>query len=274
VSIVSSQRLSAVLLFLGLACCLPVFAETDSRVLYLELSGKFIELGMQDLQAIGMTEVEVPHDLVFPGVMRYRAVSLNKLLDHFGVPHHGQMMLICSDGYQLPLDLSLLDSANYKPYLAVSDISPEAKGNWQPYKHGREWISLDPFYLVWSGSGKDYLQRFKQLPWPYQLTGMKLVQKDEYRNTRPADNASSDIKQGHQLFVQHCIKCHAVKGAGGKLGPDLNRANGLAKLADVQTLRQFILHVDQYYPATAMPVFARILSSQQADQIMKYLKWL
>lgn len=44
--------------------------------------------------------------------------------------------------------------------------------------------------------------------------------RQQYRSTYPFNNPS--LISGFTLFRDHCMKCHAVNGIGGSMGPEFN----------------------------------------------------
>jgi mono/diheme cytochrome c family protein len=256
-----------------LSMTLTIHAETkDSRVLQLDTGSETFSLTVNDLTAIGLTDVTVDYDLDFPNGRSYKAVALSDILMSVNMPFEGTLLLVCEDGYTLPLDLELLNDPSINAYIALSDNSTKSVGNWQPYKHGREWISLDPFYLVWTGTAKDFAQRAKKLPWPFQLSAMTVSDSELYSSIQPKDTASQQVKRGYELFVDNCIKCHSVNDVGGALAPALSSDSGLISTMDKDALTDFILHIDRYYSETAMPVFEQSLSKEQVYDIVDFLK--
>lgn len=54
----------------------------------------------------------------------------------------------------------------------------------------------------------------------------------------PSDPLRGDARNGEKLFRTHCVACHRVSNAGGRLGPDLSRVGvARARLAIVNRVR-------------------------------------
>ena len=70
---------------------------------------------------------------------------------------------------------------------------------------------------------------------------------------------------GEQTFKQRCAMCHAVKGQGGAVGPDLTQISSKMKEKD---LRGKLDH-----PNSSMPSF-RSLPKPDMDALIAYLKSL
>jgi mono/diheme cytochrome c family protein len=67
---------------------------------------------------------------------------------------------------------------------------------------------------------------------------------------------------GQQLFAEkNCVACHAIGGAGGRTGPDLQ---GVANRRSVQWLDEQLADPQTAYPGTAMPNYGLELSARKA----------
>lgn len=61
------------------------------------------------------------------------------------------------------------------------------------------------------------------IPWP-QLTEAEMADLMGYLRVSPGADPAPDLRRGQALLVQKgCLKCHALSGEGGRLGPDLAR---------------------------------------------------
>ncbi|RNC67660.1 MAG: cytochrome c [Desulfuromonadales bacterium] len=81
---------------------------------------------------------------------------------------------------------------------------------------------------------------------------------------------SQAASQGEKLFKEKCAMCHAVKGAGGVLGPDLSTI-GISR--DERALFEQITNPGKKNPATTMPAFGK-LPKADLDSLVAYLKGL
>lgn len=72
----------------------------------------------------------------------------------------------------------------------------------------------------------------------------------------PTDPLHGDARNGEKLFRTHCVSCHRVKNAGGRLGPDLSRVGvARARLAIVNRIRGRVEGDPRagYAPVTLVP---------------------
>jgi mono/diheme cytochrome c family protein len=61
-----------------------------------------------------------------------------------------------------------------------------------------------------------------------------------------------------------CDHCHSIRGSGGHRGPDLS---GVGRRKNASALRKQII-----YGSKTMPAFGDILSSQEIDDLVAYLR--
>jgi len=75
-------------------------------------------------------------------------------------------------------------------------------------------------------------------------------------------------KLGWKVFQeQGCVSCHAIKGAGGKLGPDLA---GIGARRDADYLRRWIRNPQSIKPGVAMPPYPNI-PPDQFDALIDFI---
>ena len=84
--------------------------------------------------------------------------------------------------------------------------------------------------------------------------------------------AGEAARAGFDTYVDHCGKCHRMRGVGGELGPELDRPASLSSLLPTEQLRVYVRHDEHDFPQSKMPDFARILSPAQIDQLVAYLQ--
>ncbi|MBT1071163.1 c-type cytochrome [Pelotalea chapellei] len=82
--------------------------------------------------------------------------------------------------------------------------------------------------------------------------------------------AAQAENKGEQVFNQKCAMCHAVKGKGGKIGPELTKIS--ARLGE-KDLRAKLENPKKANPATSMPAFKN-LPKADLDLLIGYLKTL
>ena len=172
------------------------------------------------------------------------------------------------DGYQAISPLSPLKEAGGFVVFADLDVP-----GWQPI--GRSRVSPGPFYLVWKGKKQLTANGY---PWPWQLKTLSLVRfADQYAALQPVsnpvadpDNVNGSVQQGLALFKQRCLRCHAISGQGGKVGPDLNAPQNILAYRSENMVKAFIRAPSQFRHSH-MPDH-RDLSEAQLDSLIDYLR--
>jgi quinohemoprotein ethanol dehydrogenase len=77
------------------------------------------------------------------------------------------------------------------------------------------------------------------------------------------ETGAAPVASGAQLFSDNCETCHGPDGAGGHVGPDLQKSPVAEKLARVEKqIRN---------GGGAMPPFEGVLSNKQIDVIAHYV---
>ncbi len=85
------------------------------------------------------------------------------------------------------------------------------------------------------------------------------------------ENLNEAQKVGWSVFQdQGCISCHAIKGAGGQLGPDLA---GIAGRRDEDYLRRWIRNPQAIKPGVAMPPYPNI-PEDRFNSLIEFIKAL
>ena len=85
--------------------------------------------------------------------------------------------------------------------------------------------------------------------------------------------SDSSKKPGFDLFVQHCLKCHAIDGVGGTFGPELNSPCSVTEYWNPGFLNRFIANAGSIRAGTKMPNFSA-LSGKDIQAIVEYLQYM
>ena len=232
-----------------------------------------------DLASIDATEwsdraedIHVPHDGVHHAPKNYRAYKLKTLLEHWltlgdYVPEEWEIVFECEDGYAP--STSLERALSEKAYLAFADREAPEGQAFVPKKKGNgDTVTFAPFYGVWTF--KD-AKAANQGPWPYNLTKLKLVPKAKrYQSLKPKD---AQHEAGFQLYREHCIRCHAIGGIGGVLGPELHEPRNVTEYWKAEPLAAFILNPQATRTGSKMPPMS-YLGEDKVAQIIDYLEAL
>jgi mono/diheme cytochrome c family protein len=263
---------------LGTLSSLPWSEHTyaDDRVLRVQDDISARVYPVEELIAsLGLTELRLAEDPHFGPNRVFTGFALEPLLNHIGLGDAPEVLLLCADGYRIPLDRSKLSRRQLRGLLAVRDTALPVDGDshWLPYKHGAEIVSFDPFYLVWASADDSIELDTKTLPWPFQLTEIRRFDRDRYfAPARPPEGADDSVKQGFDIYTDHCGKCHRMRDVGGKVGPVLDRDGSLSSLLTEAQLRDYVRHEESRFPQSKMPQFSKILRREEINQVASYLR--
>ncbi len=215
--------------------------------------------------------VLIRYDPVYKTEKHYRAIALRPVIKQLAKHYAGDLsqaivVFTAKDGYQATM--SYADVSSNPGYLAFQDLSVK-KGHWQPFQFGEDKITPAPFYLVWPDSTDKEKWRYA---WPFQLTEIAIKPASQLFTNAVPQSTDADVQAGFNLFSRYCIRCHAINGSGGSVGPDLNDPVNPTTLYSEAVLKQRIMNARRFNPKTKMPVFENILSDSQVEKIRLYLK--
>lgn len=258
------MRLSGFLL-----CLLLSPLGVDARELLINRPGQpAVVLTEADLEAhFGLTTLTL-FDIEYQQDRRYQGVLLRDVLRYGGFNAGEGLILKAVDGYSIAFDSAVLQQQGLIGLIAMRDLDAPEGRYFEPFLHGREWVDFAPFYLVWLRLDET-ATALEKLPWPYQLHAIESNPSDYYAAIAPP----LPLQSAYHLYLDHCVKCHAIKGIGGSLGPGLDRDGGMAQYLDDSRLHQMIGRVTDFFPKTKMPVFETSLSADEIDQLVAYIRW-
>lgn len=259
---------------------LVAVAETEERTLIIQDGDARRHYPVTQLVAeLGIQRLAVPQDPNYGTAHAYSGFGLRRLLDHVGLGDAKDLLLVCADGYSIPFAAQEILAKDVQGLLAIRDLAMPEGGSthWQRFRHGAEVIDFDPFYLVWAARDEAGAQAPSlgpdSIPWPFQLTEIRRFDPDDYfAAARPSPPADSQVQAGFELYKAHCGKCHRMRGVGGSVGPELDRAFGLASLMTPEQLTGLVEHSPERYPQSKMPVFGQILRPAEITKVVAYLE--
>jgi mono/diheme cytochrome c family protein len=206
-------------------------------------------------------------DPVYKRKQRYQGFWLRDVLKDLGLGGHPEsdvyVRFRCKDGYLpiMPLARAMLG----KGLIAIRDANAPAGVDWQPLPGSGTSSTLAPSYLVWLSPPGDP----EEYPWPYQMVAIELVSSSDALAGGDLDGS----RPGHELFVTHCLKCHAINGVGGTFGPELNSPCSVTEYWNPRLLSRFIANAGSIRAGTRMPNFDS-LPRKDIQVIVEYLQFM
>lgn len=216
-------------------------------------------------------DLDIPEDVAYGRPMRFRAVPLAPLLAAAGFTAADTVEAVALDGYvaQLPAALLLNDAADgAQAWLAIEP--PQAPWPKLPKRDD----TAGPFYLVWR---EPQAGGITPEQWPFQLASLRRVAApaERWPALAPPAAAGTDVQRGLAVFVQHCLPCHRLDGAGeGTIGPDLNRPMSPVEYFRPEALRRYLRDPAalRSWPGQGMPGFSEsVLPPADLDALLAYL---
>ena len=210
----------------------------------------------------------------------FLALPLEELLDErFGEDWReaDEVLFICADGYRAGVPVRRLLA--HRPHLAFERVGAEFaidRSIGGVVRH----VPLAPAYLIWErppARESDGLQEMREasLEWPYQIVRVELASlADRYARITPEAPASAEVTRGFEEFRRYCVRCHAINGQGGELGPELNYPASVTEYMREEWLLRFILEPTSVRHGTAMPGLPAGLPDREARarDVVAYLE--
>jgi mono/diheme cytochrome c family protein len=204
------------------------------------------------------------NDPVYKRKQRYEGFWLRDVLKDLGRGHpDGDLYVLfrCKDGYAPMMPLARAMGA--KGLIAIRDANAPQGEDWQSLPDSGTSSTLAPSYLVWvspPGGPEEY-------PWPYQMVAIELVSSSDAL----AGLDSGGSKRGRELFITHCLKCHAINAVGGTFGPELNSPCSVTEYWNRRLLSRFIANPSSIRSGAKMPKFDS-LPEKDIQAIVEYLQ--
>jgi mono/diheme cytochrome c family protein len=247
------------------------FAADEDPILEFGMSDRLYKtLRLSDLKA----KLAVEHlDFMDPQhgkQKRYDAFKLQAVLDlAFGDQWRSgdwtEVVFTALDGYQAVAGRDHM----LQPGGFLTFKDRDVAAGWEPI--GRRQANPGPFYLVWTGAEQTTQHEF---PWPWQVVRISILRfQERFPLVYPAGAAANSTAfQGFQLFKGRCIRCHAMNGQGGKIGPDLNAPMSIVDYRSQNMIKAFI-HQPSIYRHTHMPDHLDLTESD-LDNLLDYFWYM
>ncbi len=222
----------------------------------------------QTLAGIDTLRVEVRYDHSLKTNKRYQAIPLLPLLQQAIAAHQfdsliTQVFFECKDGY-IPTNSYLELAEKGGGFLAFRDLDAPPNQAWPEDIRA----AYAPFYLVWEDiPGDDH-----RLAWPYGLVRIRLEQAaDAFAALLPGDRP--DLVPAFERYRENCLKCHAIDGQGGEMGPEFNSPRNITRYWSRENIIAFARNPQSFRTGSKMPAITH-LSDADFHQIVDYLEYL
>jgi mono/diheme cytochrome c family protein len=166
-----------------------------------------------------------------------------------------QIRMKCRDGYQLSVPLRRIlehqallairrtDQSEFK--ILKKDVTPEKR------------MELAPAYLVWENQRDLTILAEGDYGWPFQWVEASLEPLGSGDLIPlPKKGASDSASRGFSEFKMHCLKCHSIGGAGGKVGPELHSPRNVTRYWRKEMLVEWLLDPASFRIPNGMPPLA------------------
>lgn len=207
-------------------------------------------------------------------IASYQGVSLIPLLDAVFEPQwktRDAIKWTSADGYQPVIPVSVI--LKHNGMIAVGENG--RRGFLPVARNNGETVDPGPFFLVWENIHDADAKKEPWLSWPWQLKTIELTSFErEYPHSSPPPASHESVKKGFIAFRQHCIKCHAINGDGGDIGPELNYPVSVTEYWQADWLARFIADPRSVRQNSKMiPFYRDVENREQAiADIIDYLK--
>lgn len=196
---------------------------------------------------------------------RFEAVPLSRLLSRWWPDLNEapgtELEFAASDGYKVRIPADLASKA----FIAFFDVDHPP---FEPISERK--ANPAPLYLIWEGNEWTNLETH---PRPWGIVSVRRVSQGVgLEHTQPHAGFGSDVcaQNGHTLFSEQCLRCHAVNQQGGRLGPDLNVPRNVLEYRAEADVRAYIRDPASFRYGS-MPAHPH-LTEANLDELICYLR--
>ncbi len=226
-------------------------------------------MSADDVRALGAERVAVddPHEHATIDVIGVRASALFDAAFGPAWRSADDIVATCADGFHPAIPARLfLEREAYVAY-----ARPDGR-RFSVQAGPGESTLVGPYYLVWKkGAGADP----PEPAWPYQVTGLELTDfASRFAAAIPPSGSDPLAREGFERFHTFCLPCHAINGAGGDVGPELNYPTNVTEYFAEPTLRLWLVDPRQVRGNAKMapPLRDDDQRARSIDAIIAYLK--
>jgi cytochrome c2 len=143
---------------------------------------------------------------------------------------------------------------------ALEDLR-QPQGAWE--LAGRLWNHAPAMFAAFGSQG---------LGWP-EISAAEMADLMAYLDADPARDPAPDRLQGEaELVRKGCLKCHSLRGEGGRVGPDLGGLRAAYESAPVWAARMWVHTPRMAAEARRLGILYPRFSGREMDDLIGFLK--
>ncbi len=128
---------------------------------------------------------------------------------------------------------------------------------------GRLWNHAPAMFTTFGREG---------LPWP-QISAAEMGDLMAYLQADPARDPAPDLGRGETILVRKgCLKCHSLKGEGGRVGPDLGQRRAAYDSAVAWAAAMWVHTPRMAVKALDLGVWYPRFAEDELDNLVGYLR--
>ena len=232
-------------------------------------SNAIVPLNDTLFQNLHKVQVSQEPDAVFKRDIIYDAYPLSAvLIEAFPnwkslINEDAVLLMRATGGYEPQMAFS--DGFSGRAFVATNIYGRPADDPYDCWEEGGEEHCDLGYYFIWTDGF------YPERPQPWGTYELEVVSFEEIYAKVIPETDHKPILQGFESYRKYCLECHRINDLGGSKGTE--HVQRSAKL-DQKTLDFFLFEYRKSNPATYMPDFSEILTTEQAAEILAYLDFM
>lgn len=209
----------------------------------------------------------------------FKVFTAEALLTHiYGerLLHYQALEISCSDGYRVVIPRNDLERGDGYFAFARQEGGSFTLINHLANPHHPRRQELGPLYLVWDSVRHPELGSVTSAAWPFQIVRFDLLDQLPGAQTipPPSRDATSEVKQGYELYRRYCLNCHNSLDADSAPNqiPSLRQLVQAVNEKGFTWFHQWVNNPASLKPGAKMPPVN--LAIPELNDIIRYMKSL